>query len=541
MPSANLDIVRLVLLQAFEPLETYNLYGPPGPRELTSHRETYSFLSTCCLVSKEWYDVAAPLLYSTITLSSYADEGKDGYTTSFNGVRSLTTTFRLRPTLLSHVSIISSRWDEFITSQFLEQPHSYPNLVRLGSLTIEWWTAEGEFPKVIGLAKRFPSLLELRINLAYIDNDVKEDSRRVDLRSPSIQLPETIKKLSVSGPDGLLFLNAFNTNSLPHLVELEIETFGDGTSTFFTQEHGLGFFQKFGKNLLSLSISHRYVKSETFSIFQLIRHDSHRSCPPSIFTACPSLKTIAIQGLGLNSLLIQGHQNLETVEFGLIDQPRQIASDLEITHHVDLYNRLNLFLHYFEKKKLPLLTTMRVASLDFREASSRNWITLQRSVPLLHDQGIQLYDKRGIIWIDVEKGSSWPSELLAQEIPRSEYVVDKLFREAIVYRAAERLLGGEEEEEEEEEEQGEEIGASSRGGDGDGEEAEKKMPPGMAEALEEGLQSLLGELDVAMEHDHLRNEKKREIMEEKDLTRYADEFAEEEMAKKGMGKATKRP
>lgn len=120
-------------------------------------------------------------------------------------------------------------------------------------------------------------------------------------------------------------------------------------------------------------------------------------------------------------------------------------------------------------------------------------------------------------------------------------MVDKLFREAIVYRAAERLLGGEEEEEEGEEEQGEVTGAGSRRGDGDGEEAEKKMPPGMAEALEEGFQSFLEKLDVAMEQDHLRNEKRREIMEEKDLTRYADEFAEEEMAKKGKAKATKRP
>jgi len=432
---------------------------------------------------------------------------------------------RLHPNLLLHVHAISARWDDFATSQFLQQPHSYPNLVRLGALTLEWWTAGGWIPKVIGLAKRFPSLVELRINLLYVDNEVDEDSVRVDTRSPSLVLPKTLRKLSVSGPDGFVPLDALTKNSLPHLVEFELETFGNGTSHFFTSEEGRRFFQKFGKNLTSLSLSPRFVKQEGFSLLDDITHSPHDPCPAYIFSLCPSLKTVVIQGLGLDQLLIQGHRTLETVEFGLIAQPHQIASGLEIIHHVDLYSRLNSFLHYFDRNLFPLLRKMRVASLDFRQASSRNWITLQGYVPRLIDQGIFLFDFRGVQWVDVEKGASWPSEVLVETKERFIDLDDKLFREGIVFRAAERFLRGNDENQGEDENDGD-------GGEVEKEE-EKSMPPGMAEALEAGMEELLKGLEVAMEETHLQHQREMEIMEENDLIKYVDTFAEEEMEKKG--------
>ena len=68
------------------------------------------------------------------------------------------------------------------------------------------------------------------------------------------------------------------------------------------------------------------------------------------------------------------------------------------------------------------------------------------------------------------------------------------------------------------------------------EEKEKSMPPGMAEALEEEMKGLLAKLDVVMDQEHLQYQKRMEIMEEKDLTQYADDFAKEEMERRGKGK-----
>ena len=110
---------------------------------------------------------------------------------------------------------------------------------------------------------------------------------------------------------------------------------------------------------------------------------------------------------------------------------------------------------------------MRVASLDFREASSRNWTTLQRSVPLLIEQGIRFFDCRGIEWIDVKKGASWPSDVLVETEERVVDLEDTLFREGIVFRAAERLLRDEDEEGEEGEGEDEEDSQRDEGEGGE--------------------------------------------------------------------------